>query len=121
MQAVVVVSLMSGLLHLRPLGISQLRWIAPGVSMQAIVVVSLMSGLLHLRPLGIGQLRRIAAQVSMQAVVVVLLVLCLCGLGAQVEWNQEIDREKQKGKEELLHKTPQKSDKLCWPQQPMCF
>src|SRR5712664_2846922 len=104
MQAVVVVTLMSGLLDLRPLGISQLGWIAPGVSMQAVVVVSPMSGLLDLRPLGIGQLRWIAPGVSMQAVVVVFLVLSLGGLGAQLERNQEIDREKQKGKDEFLHK-----------------
>src|SRR6267143_936773 len=96
MQAVVIVSLMSGLLDLRPLGISQLGWIAPGVSMQAVVVVSPMSGLLHLQPLGIGQLRRIAPGVSMQAVVVVLLVLCLGGLGRRLEQNEETGREKQK-------------------------
>jgi hypothetical protein len=109
MQAVVVVSLMSSLLHLRPLGISQLRWITPRVSVQAVGVVSLMSGLLHLRPLGFSQLRWIAPEVSMQAVVVVLLVLCLGG--PRLEWNQEIGREKQKGEDDLFHKTPQKSDK----------
>jgi hypothetical protein len=36
---------MSGKLHLRPLGIGQLRWIAPGVSMQAVVVVLLVLSL----------------------------------------------------------------------------
>jgi len=64
MQAVLVVPLMSGLLHLRPLGIGQLRWIASGVSMQAVVVVSLVSGFLHLRPLDFGELRWIASEVS---------------------------------------------------------
>src|SRR5258706_4977158 len=74
MQAVGIVSLMSNLLHLWPLGISQLGWITPGVSMQAVVVVSLMSGLLHRRPLGISQLGWITPGVSMQAVVVVSLM-----------------------------------------------
>jgi hypothetical protein len=111
MQAVAVVSLMSGLLHRWPFDFGQLRWITPEVSMQAVVVVSLMSGLPHLRPLDFGQLRWVAPEVSVKTVVVVLLVLCLGGLGGRLERNQQIDIEKQKGKNELLHKTPQKSDK----------
>jgi hypothetical protein len=47
----------------------------------------------------------------MQAVAVILLVLCLGGLGRRLERKQETGREKQKGKDEFLHKTPQKSDK----------
>jgi hypothetical protein len=50
----------------------------------------------------------------MQAAVVVFLVLCLGGLGARLEQNQEVDREKQKDKDDLLHKTPQKSDKTAF-------